>query len=355
MTPYSKRRRCIREWLQATDVDAVLITSPQNVRYLFGFSGEGIGVIGDTAVLSTDRRYELEAAAVPGRVAIELDPDGHLAGAIARLRTLGVRRVAFEAETTTYASFESLRAKLKGVKLVPARQVVERLRAIKDKTEIATITRAAAIMDEALQAVIPRLKPGKSTERQVALDLERAALLAGAEAIAFPTILAFGPSAAHPHAVPGDRVLERGQVVKVDCGARVDGYCADITRTFVVGRPDAQTREVYTAVFDAQAAALGAARAGLKACELDAVARTIITERGFGHCFSHGLGHGVGLQVHELPRLGARSQDILQAGMVVTIEPGIYIEGWGGVRIEDTVVITNTGHEPLTRAPKPML
>lgn len=348
---YARRRRRVREWLEANGVDALLVTSAPNVRYLFGFGGEGIAVVGDDAVVCTDRRFELEADEIPGRVEVSVHPDGHLTGAIDYVRGARAKRVAFEAEGTSYASYENLTAKLDGVKVLPSRKVIEEHRAQKDKAEVEAISRAAAIMDEALTDIAQSLEPGCS-EKELALDLERAALLAGADKMAFDTIVAFGPSAAHPHALPGDRKLEPGQMVKIDCGVKLDGYCSDMTRTLILGEPDERYKQVYGAVFDAQRAAVAAAKPRLKAGELDAVAREIIKERGFGEHFSHGLGHGVGLEVHELPKVGARSDETLKAGMVITIEPGVYIEGWGGVRIEDTVVLTRSGCEVLTHAPK---
>lgn len=348
---YAKRRRKLRDWLDANGVDALLISSEANLRYLFGFAGEGLGVVGRDALVSTDRRYELDAAALPGRVKVALAPDGHLTGAAEYLQSAQARRVAFEADSTLYSAFESLKSKLQDAELVPARKVVEELRTVKEPAEIDCIRRAAAIMDQALAAVLPTVEIGV-TEREMALELERATRLAGADAMAFGTICAFGPSAAFPHAVPGQRKLTAGDMIKIDCGAKLDGYCSDITRTVPPLEPDERFVEVYSAVYDAQQAAVEAARPGITGRELDAVAREIIAERGYADQFSHSLGHGLGLEVHEGPRVSSRSEEVLRPGMVVTIEPGIYIEGWGGVRIEDSVAITRNGCERLTNAPK---
>lgn len=351
MSVYSVRRKRLCEWLEANGVDVMVVASAPNIRYLFGFAGEGVGLVGDKHILSTDRRYELEASAAPGRVTRVFHADGHIAGAVDSIREAKAKRIAFEAEATTYASFEDLDEGLDGVELVACRKVIEELRVIKHKTEIGAIADAAAIMDKALEETIETLRPG-CVECEVALDLERRALLGGAEKLAFESIVAFGPSAAHPHAVPSNRKLKSGQMVKIDCGAVIDGYCSDITRTVIIGKPDQQYKEVYAAVYDAQQAALEAAKPGVQCADLDALAREIITERGFGPEFCHGLGHGVGLEVHELPTVGARSDNTLKPGMVITIEPGVYIEGWGGVRIEDTVAVTRSGIEPLTHAAK---
>jgi len=214
-----------------------------------------------------------------------------LAGVTAQLKAAGVKRLAFESETTTYQSFETLKTKLRGIKLKPRSRpspVAGRQGQVGNRRH----RPRCGAHGRSLVETVASLRAGV-TEREVALDLDRAALLSGAEAIAFPTIVAFGPSAAHPHAVPGARASNPGQVVKIDCGAKVDGYCSDITRTYVFGDADEKTKEVYTAVYDAQAAALKAARAGMKGAELDSVARNIIAERGYGDNFGHGLGHGV--------------------------------------------------------------
>lgn len=348
---YAKRRRKLRDWLDVNGVDALLISSEANLRYLLGFPGEGLGVIGRDTVISTDRRYELDAAALQGRIKVVLDPEGHRAGAAAYLRATGARKVAFEAESTLYAAYEVLTSKLPDVELVASRKVVEDLRTVKEPGEIDCIRRAAAIMDEALDAVLADIPPGV-TERDLALELERATRLAGADSMAFNTICAFGPSSAFPHAVPGQRKLEAGHMIKIDCGARLEGYCSDITRTVPPREMDERFRAVYGAVYDAQQAAVEAARPGITGRELDGIAREIIVARGFGEQFSHSLGHGVGLEVHEGPRVSSTSDEVLRPGMVITIEPGIYLEGWGGVRIEDTVVITRAGCERLTLAPK---
>jgi len=351
MSQWTARRQRLKQWLAQHEADAFLVSSAANVRYLFGFRGEGLGVVASVSALCTDRRYELDAAALPGRIERVLHPAGHLEGAIEHLRALGARKVAFESQALTFATFEQLRKKLRGVKLLPTSGVVEGFRAVKSPEEIALIARAAEVTDQALAAILPLLKPGV-TEREVALELDRQLVMHGGERPAFDTIVAFGPSAACPHAVPGPRVLEPGQMVKIDCGARVDGYCADITRTVPVGKPDARLQQVYGAVLEAQQAAIAAARAGLACKDLDAVARDVLRCHGLAEQFGHGLGHGVGLEIHELPAVSTRSQDVLRRGMVVTIEPGVYIEGWGGVRIEDTVAIEARGCQVLTRTPK---
>lgn len=351
---YARRRRKTRQWLETGGADAMLVTSAPNVYYLTGFRGEGMVLVGDECVISTDRRYEVEAGQVSGKLTTVFDPDGHLAGILAALRQAKVKRLVFEAETTTYAAYETLSARMEGIELVPSRKVIEEQRVVKDKDEIAVIQRACDLISRVLESFAEGLQPGV-TERKAALELDRLTMLAGSEKMAFDTIMAFGPSAAKPHAVPSDRELEPGMMVKIDCGARVDGYCSDITRTYLIGEPDRQLREIYTAVYEAQAAAVAACRPGMKGSQLDAVAREMLCERGYGEQFAHSLGHGVGLEVHELPRVSQRSEDELKSGMVITIEPGLYLEGWGGVRIEDTVLLTNNGHQVMTSAPKQVI
>ncbi|MCE5236930.1 Xaa-Pro peptidase family protein [bacterium] len=347
---YAARLARVREQMQHDEVQAALVALPENVRYLTGFTGEGLLVVGlDRALVSTDGRYRVEAGEVADQAEAAFDTGGHLAGAIAFITQIGAAGLAFEADHTTYATYQELSKKL-SVALRPTSRVVERLRLIKDETEVALIREAARRADVALGAFLADLQPGPS-ERRLALQLQSALVDQDVEP-AFATIMASGPSAACPHAVPCGRPLSEGDMLKIDMGARFEGYCSDITRTLFVGEPTERFRTVYNLVLQAQQAAVAAARPGLTGRELDQVARDIIAAGGHGSDFDHGLGHGVGLQVHEGPRVSARSEDLLEPGMVVTIEPGIYLEGWGGVRIEDTVLITATGCEVLTQSPK---
>jgi Xaa-Pro aminopeptidase len=351
MTP-AQRREGVALRLAELGLDALLVSRRENVRYLSGFSGEGLMVVAERgAAVSTDGRYELDVAQQCPDCAPILHVDGHLGGAIEQLRQWGCQRVGFEGDVLPYAQYERVRGQFAGVGLQSTQALVEELRLIKDEGEVALIREAAEIVDRALTALLADLQPGL-TEREIALDLERAILLGGAEGIAFDTIVAAGPSAAYPHAVPGERVLERGMMLKIDVGARLGGYCSDITRTGFCGEPDERFRLISNLVYDAQAAALAAVGPGLECREADRIAREVIVEGGYGAQFTHGLGHGVGLEVHERPRVSARSEEALAPGMVVTIEPGIYIEGWGGVRTEDLVLITETGAEVLTSTPK---
>lgn len=351
MSLFGKRQAKLRKWLADRELDAFLVTNPVNVRYLFGFAGEGMGVIGRRSLLSTDRRFEFEAAALPESPKFKLHPRGHLAGAIEHLASLKASRVGIEADHLTVGQYEKLLADLGDIQAVSTQKAIEDLRIIKDDTEVECIRQAARIMDRVLTRVVKGLREGV-TERDVTRALEAGIEASSAEGMGFDTIVAFGPHAAQCHAVPGKRKLKPGQMVKIDCGAMVQGYRSDITRTWFFGEPTPRFRKVYGAVYRAQVAAVAAVRPGVTGAELDAVARDLLAAEGFGEQFSHGLGHGVGLNIHEAPGLSSRSEDVMQPGMVITVEPGVYIEGWGGVRIEDTVLVTADGCESLTRTPK---
>lgn len=349
---YAQRRDRVREKMHKLEAEAFIIASDANICYLSGFGGEGYLLLeenGETII--TDSRYELEAHKKTTGLDVIIATEGHLSALGDYLENAAHPMVAFESDAVPYSQYESLAERLGEDHLEPASKTVEELRQVKDDGEIALIQRAAEMADEALTSLLLQLAPG-ATEKETAFELHRRILGAGADDIAFDIICACGPSAANPHARPTDRRLSSGEMVKIDTGAKTDGYCSDITRTVFLGEPTDRFLEVYRTVLKAQEAALEEVRPGMEGSEVDAVARDIITEAGFGEQFGHGLGHGVGLQVHETPRLSARSEDVLEAGMVVTVEPGIYIEDWGGVRIEDLVVVTEDGCEVLTNTPK---
>jgi len=350
---HPERRNKVLQALATAGADIMLVSKPANVLYLTGFSGEGLAVVAasEQTALSTDGRYQLDAQRQCPDCELLMHRDGHLRGAIQYVKRFPSARLAFESEVVTHAQYERLCRELGEEKLVPTKGIVEKLRLTKDEAEIVQIQRAAAIVDRALADLVAGLQPGP-TEREVALELERAILLGGADAIAFRTIVAAGLSAACPHAVPGPNRLQAGQMVTIDVGGQVNGYCSDMTRTVFLGEPDERFRNIYQTVFQAQAAALDAVRPAIECRELDRIAREVIAAAGYGDYFCHGLGHGVGLEVHEGPRVSARSDAVLEPGMVITIEPGIYIEGWGGVRIEDLLVVTEDGYRLLTGAPK---
>lgn len=347
-----QRLEALQQMLEAEEVDALVVSSPANIRYLSGFTGEGYLVVGKGELLvATDGRYKVEAEdTVPGCQAC-CHVGGHLAGVIEFLGQLGAEAVGFESCHLTYSAYEKLAAGVPNVALGPVQGWVERLRLVKDAEEIAAMREAARRVDDALAEFTADLKVGES-ERRLAWAFDTA-LVDRDSAPSFSTIMASGPSAASPHAVPGLRRLAKGDMLKIDTGGIVDGYCSDITRTYFVGEPDARFHEVYNIVRQAQAAAVAAVRPGVTGKQLDTIARDIIAEGGYADAFTHSLGHGVGLEIHEGPHVSSNCEDPLQPGMVITIEPGIYLEGWGGVRIEDMVVVTETGCDVLTLAPKP--
>ncbi len=337
---HAARRARAQQLIAATGADAALITSPPNVRYLTGLASSNAAVLlpaRSPGVLATDSRYA--AAAERGCPDIELLSERLTEPALALLAARrGAAVLAFEAQEMTVERHAELAA-LDGVpRLVPLGRVVEELRMVKDDTEIGLLARACAITGAAFEEVLGFLAPGR-TEREVAIALERAMTDHGADGLAFDTIVASGPNGAIPHHSPGDRLLERGDLVTIDCGALAGGYHADMTRTVALGEPAAWQREIYDLVAAAQLAGVAAAVPGAEVTGVDAAARDVIAAAGYGENFSHGLGHGVGLEVHEAPIIGYGRTGTLMDRVPVTVEPGIYLPGRGGVRIEDTLVV----------------
>jgi Xaa-Pro aminopeptidase len=342
----------IREKLAAEEVDGFLVKKGANTRYLSGFTSEDgqLLITGDQAFLLADfRYYEQAERQAPGYQLYKVAKPFPEAFADLVHET-GCTRVAFESTSVFYSLYEELAA-IEGLALVPVKGWVEELRAVKTPAEIAPTRRAVAISD-AVIAALPELLHAGMTERELAWEIEAYMHTHGADDVAFPVIAAGGPNGAMPHAVPSERVLVPGEPVVLDLGAKVEGYCSDLTRTVCIGQPDERFREVHAIVLAAQEAAEAGIRPGMLGKEADALARQVIVEAGYGDAFGHGLGHGVGLEVHERPSAGQRSEDRLEPGMLVTVEPGIYLPGWGGVRIEDLVLITDYGVEILSRATK---
>ncbi len=352
-TPGARRDRD-RERLVSQGCDALLVSYLPNVRYLSAFSGSSAALLlaaSGEDVLLTDSRYEIQAAEeVDPAIEVDIVRDPLPESARRRLSESGAALVAFESTRVSVADWEEWRAAA-GPELVGVKGWIEDLRAIKSDAELAAIRRAAGIADRALAEVLEALVPG-ATERQVAAELDHRLVVLGASAPAFDTIVAFGERSALPHAQPGDRRLGAGDLALFDFGARVDGYVCDVTRTVSCGEPDSRLRAAYQVVLAGQRAALEGLRAGLTGREADALARDRIEAAGHGPEFGHTLGHGIGLEVHEEPRLSRKNEGRLESGMVVTVEPGVYIQGLGGVRIEDDVAILDQGVEVLTRAPK---
>ncbi len=350
----------LRGALEQAEVDALLVSNLANVRYLTGFSGSaGLLVVHrEGTVLVTDGRYRVQvaeqvaAAGVSGEVEVVVAGAQEQRGAVAQaLAAAPGCRVGLEAEHVTWAAQRRWAETLADAELVPTSGVVEALRQVKDAGELWTMARAAAVADAALAEVVHLVAPGR-TEQEVALALDSAMRRLGADDRAFETIVASGPSSAKPHARPTARRIERGDAVVVDFGATVDGYRSDMTRTFLVGEASAEMRAVWGLVCRAQAAGVTAVGPGVATGDVDAACRQVIADAGYGEAFEHGTGHGVGLDVHEAPSVSAGSAAILAPGIVVTVEPGVYVAGLGGVRIEDTVVVTSGGCRTLTRFPK---
>jgi len=355
------RVRRLRAALAERNLPGLLVGAPVNRRYLSGFTASyGWLLITHTnAFVLTDSRYLIQAGReAPGFAARQIiNPGKTLPDVVLELcQECGLDRLAFEAGHTTVADHGRLAAGLGDVvALQPTEGLIEDQRMVKDEAEIAVMRRAIAMTDAVMAAVAPQLRP-EHTERQAVWLFEQALREAGAEGPSFPIIVAAGPNAALPHHRPGDDLLGEGQTVIIDMGAHLDGYNADLTRTVVIGQPDERFWTVYDTVFEAEQRAIAGVRPGVRAHEVDAIARDLITVAGYGTHFGHGTGHGIGMNVHEAPFLrwttpGGTSIP-LETGMISSVEPGIYIEGWGGVRIEDLVLVTEDGCEVLSQAVK---
>ncbi|MGO9311445.1 MAG: M24 family metallopeptidase [Syntrophobacteraceae bacterium] len=359
--PFSERLESFRSLMQQQDLDAFLVAVPENRYYLSGFEAEDLLltessgcllITGMEKYLLTDSRYE-EAARQEARdfkLAIystglkQLLPD--------LLLELKTERLGVEAHFLTLKKFKEVEEALSKArptaKIVATEDLVERLRIIKDDTEIEKILKSIRLTEKALHAVWNALAPGK-TEREMAWLIEKTIRENGGQAVSFPPIVAAGRNAALPHAVPTDRRIENGETVILDLGSKLDGYCSDMTRTWISGAPGPKLKEIYKIVREAQLAAQDKIRAGIDSAVVDSAARDLIGDAGYGDKFGHGLGHGVGLAVHEKPGLRKVDPTQLEENMVVTVEPGIYLPGFGGVRLENMVRVTRTGCELLTR------
>jgi Xaa-Pro aminopeptidase len=350
----------LRAALAERGLPALLVTSRANVQYLTGFSGSAGSVLvtADDALLVTDGRYRTQSAeqiaeaGVDARVEIGATMAGQreiFATAVADSGTVGL-----EEHSITWAEQRELAEAFAGIEVIPAGTPVEELRRVKDAGEIDRIRAACAIASEAFEALLPRLASGM-TEREFALALEFGMRDRGASGNSFDPIIASGPNGAKPHARPSDRVIGRNELVVCDFGCIVDSYCSDMTRTVSVGDPGPDARRVYEVVLASQRAGRDAVAADVECADIDRASRDVIAEAGWAEAFSHSTGHGVGLEIHEAPRVAATARDTLLVSDVVTVEPGVYLPGVGGVRIEDTVVVTATGAESLTLTPKDLV
>ena len=337
------------ERLCALIEEPLLVTTPKNVVYLVGFDSSNAALLveQERVQLFTDFRYIEAAQAVQG---VELVQTKR--GVIGALAEQLSGRVGFEAANVVYTAFQTLEGG--GLELVPHTGLVESLRSVKDEGELEILRRACAITDRVFER-LSEVKFVGRTEREVSWDLTRIFHEEGGEGLAFESIVGAGPTGARPHARASDRAIERGELVVIDAGCTVGGYASDYTRTFATGPLDDEAKEAYGVVLSAQLAALDTIRAGLPAIEADQAARRVVEESPFAGTFGHGLGHGLGLDVHEQPTMSTETQDVLAAGNVVTVEPGVYLPGKFGVRIEDDVVVTPDGIENLTGFTKDLI
>ncbi len=343
----------LRQMLRQNNIDAVLFTDLPSLRYFCGFTGsDGALLVTDEVVaFLTDSRYTCQAhqEVTADRI---VQHQGKTEGIAVLLAEVGAHTIGFDGASLSYASFEDLRVKCPAdCDWRPLPKAFKGLRGIKQPGEIAIMKQAAQIAAEAFDEIRCQIIPG-AVERDLALALEIAMRRRGAEEKSFPFIVASGERGALPHGVASDRRLKDGELVTFDFGARWQGYCSDETVTLALGNVSSRLREVYDVVFEAQQLALAAIRPGVSLMDIDETARAYIAGRGFGEYFGHGLGHGVGLEVHEFPVVSGRSEDRAVEGMVFTVEPGIYIPDLGGVRLEDTILVTAGGYERLTSIPK---
>lgn len=337
--------------------ETILIHKPANAFYLSGYAGEGLLVITrDLRAIVTDFRYVEQAGRqAPGWQVHSISPGlSHAKLAAGLVREQGCGRVLYEDDFVTVKAFAAMQAAFEGIAFASLDLAPEKLRMIKDEDELRRMRRACAISCEAFDYILGEIRPGVS-EKDIQLKLNFRMLALGADDLAFSSIVAGGPNGSLPHAVPGDRPLEKGDLLTLDFGARYAGYCADMTRTVAVGQPRDRLRLMYDTVLEAQMTCQDALAPGKDCRAIDRMARDIIARAGFGEYFGHGLGHAVGIDIHEEPRLSQTADAALAPGMVMTVEPGIYVPGLGGVRIENSCAITDGGAESLVTAPRELI
>ena len=352
MNRLSKLRKLIAE----KGLDALLISQPDNLRYLSGFTGSGwLLISGRDAMLALDFLYVEQARQESpdfGITQIKHELHNWLPGLVF---DAGWRKLGFETNLISYDAYqklgEAIRANQVNLELVPTTGIVEQIRSIKEPEELIVITKAVGLADAALEEAKAMIRPGM-TEKEAAWEIEKNLREKGSEGLPFEIIVASGPNSALPHARPTEKAIRSGEPVLIDLGARIDGYCSDLSRTLFLGKANETFQKIYSIVHQAQAIAIDRVRSEMAGSRADQLARDIVEQAGYGDAFGHGLGHGVGLAVHEFPRLGLSSSDSLADGMVFTIEPGIYLAGQGGVRIEDMVVLEDSKARVLTKATK---
>jgi Xaa-Pro aminopeptidase len=351
----TERRQLLAERLAPARADAILVTFLPNVRYLTGYTGSSgillLSASGD-ATFFTDPRYKIQAAAEVGcQVKVSKGPLLPDVSALAGRKK--IRRLGFEKSRLSYEQYEFLKSRLKlNATLTPLGGLVEALRMIKSADEISLIRRSVDLNSKAFEASLASIHPGRTTEADLAAEIEHRMRKLGAEKPAFETIVAAAERSALPHAQPSQRLLSKNELLLIDMGATLDGYASDMTRMAFLGGPNGRIKRIYGAVLEAQLAALDAIRPGITADSVDRRARQVLKPYKLDKLFVHSTGHGLGLEIHEPPRLGKKDKTRLEEGMAITIEPGVYLKGYGGVRIEDTVVVTRTGCEVLTPTSK---
>jgi Xaa-Pro aminopeptidase len=349
----ASRMDAIRDGLGERKLDAFIVTGLPNIRYLTGFTGDNaiLLVSPGKSILFTDPRFQIQAAQ-ESSCAVKIAKGPLTPEVVAAMKRLGVRRAGFEPARTTVEVLKGLSDRLPmNASLLPVDGWVEQLRMLKSPEEIARIRQSVATNSKAFEQTASRVRPGMK-ESELAAELEYRMRRLGAERPSFETIVAGGPRSALPHAQPTAAKLDNGQLIVVDMGATQDGYCSDMTRMLFLGVPGAKVKRTYRAVLEAQLAAIDQVRAGVPASRVDAAARRVLKHYGLDRAFVHSTGHGLGLEIHERPRIGRKDKTTLQSGMAITVEPGVYLEGFGGIRIEDTIVVTESGCEILTPTSK---
>ncbi|MBS2969601.1 aminopeptidase P family protein [Metabacillus sp. KIGAM252] len=346
----------LRNSFKSSEIDGMLITSEYNRRYMTGFTGSaGLAIISESkAVFITDFRYVEQAGKQAQGYEIIQHTGSIIEEAAEQAKKMGITKLGFEQDHITFAAYQQYQKAMNGITLAPVSGAVEKLRLIKSPAEIKILKEAAEIADAAYSHILHFVRPGLK-EIDVSNELEFFMRKNGAASSSFDIIVASGFRSALPHGTASEKEIETGDFVTLDFGAYYKGYCSDITRTFAVGEPSDKLKEIYSVVLEAQLRGMNGIKAGITGKEADALTRDYIAEKGYGEYFGHSTGHGLGMEVHEGPALSSRSETVLESGMVVTVEPGIYIAGLGGVRIEDDTVVTENGNEALTSSPKELI